>query len=196
MSGAGVVVAWSVAGALTWCATEYQLHRFAGHGPSRLRRGLWWLGPGLVATPFWEEHTAHHRDPMYFAPAWKKGLAALVAIPLAGGLVALAAGPGGGLAFGTSYAVTYLAYESLHRRIHTHPPPNAWLRALRRHHLHHHVAPKRNHGVTSPVFDLLFGTLDRPAVVKLPRAIAPAWLLDGDASIRPEFSGDFALVGH
>ena len=185
-----------VLGGLGWSASEYGLHRFAGHGPSRLRKGLWWATPKVLMLLFWEEHTAHHRDPMYFAPSWKKAMTALLIVPAFGAAIGALAGFDVGLAFSSGFAITYLAYEWLHRRVHTHAPTNRYLRWMRRHHLHHHVAPKKNHGVTSAVWDHAFGTFDDPGVVKLPRAITPAWLLDPATNeARAEFASEYVLVG-
>jgi sterol desaturase/sphingolipid hydroxylase (fatty acid hydroxylase superfamily) len=186
-----------VAGALGWTVAEYLLHRFAGHGHLRRRPGRWWwVTPRVLAIAFHEEHVAHHRDPGYFAPRWKKALAAAAAVPVLGGAAALLVGLAAGLAFGAGFAAAYLAYERLHRRIHTHPPTNRYLRWMRRHHLHHHVAPRRNHGVTSDLWDRVLGTLDRPRTVVLPRSLAPPWLVDaGTGALRPEFGADYELAG-
>ncbi len=185
----------AAAGAAGWTLSEYLLHRFAGHGPLRRKTALWFLTPRALVIEFHAEHTAHHRDPTYFAPAWKKGLAAVVLVPVLGGLASLAVGLWTGLAFGLGFALTYGAYEVLHRRVHTHPPTNRYLRWMRRHHLHHHVTPKMNHGVTSPLWDVLFTTRDDPKPVTLHRSLAPAWLTDEAGSVRAEFARDYQLVG-
>jgi hypothetical protein len=191
------LVALLLAGALAWSLSEYLLHRFAGHGTLQRSAGpLWWLTPLVVFILFREEHVAHHRDPLYFAPGWKKGLATLVLVPALGGLAALLVGAAGGLAFGLGYGAVYLAYEVLHRRIHTHAPGNRWFAWMRRHHLHHHVAPKVNHGVTSPLWDLAFSTNVEPHPVRLPRSLAPEWLRDpGTDAPRAEYARDYELVG-
>jgi sterol desaturase/sphingolipid hydroxylase (fatty acid hydroxylase superfamily) len=190
----GRVLLAALVGASLWTISEYLLHRFAGHGPSRRKGPLWWLRPTALLIAFHEEHTAHHRDPLYFAPTWKKALSAVVLMPVLGGLCALLLGPAG-LAVGAGYAVTYAAYELLHRRVHTHAPTNGYLRWVRRHHLHHHVSPKVNHGVTSPVWDLVFGTREKAEPVKLHKKLAPAWLLDEAGAVRREFASDYQLVG-
>lgn len=182
-------------GAAGWTLSEYLMHRFAGHGPLRRKEGLWFLTPRAVVILFHEEHTAHHRDPLYFAPTWKKSLAAVVLVPVLGGVPAWLFSVPVGLAFGAGFAITYVAYEVLHRRIHTHPPTNAYLRWMRRHHLHHHVTPKMNHGVTLPAWDVVFATRENPEPVKLHKKLAPDWLVDDTGGLRPEFAGDYELVG-
>ncbi|MDX2011143.1 MAG: sterol desaturase family protein [Myxococcaceae bacterium] len=189
-----VVVAF-VVGVLGWSLTEYGLHRFAGHGPLRKRKGLWFLKPTALFVLFQEEHLAHHRDPLSFAPTWKKALATVTLVPVIGSLAALVVGAGAGLAFGAGYAATYLAYEVLHRRIHTHPPANAYFAWMRRHHLHHHVRAATNHGVTSPLWDVAFATREVAEPVSLHVNLAPKWLTDESGAVRPEFAGDYRVVG-
>jgi hypothetical protein len=184
-----------VAGAFGWSLSEYVLHRFAGHGPLRKRQGLWFLKPTLLFLLFQEEHLAHHRDPLYFAPTWKKALATVALLPVIGALAALAVGPGPGLAFGAGFALTYFAYEVLHRRIHTHPPANAYFAWMRRHHLHHHVRASTNHGVTSPLWDVAFATREVAEPVSLHVKLAPKWLTDEAGAVRPEFASDYRVIG-
>ncbi len=183
------------AGAVAWSLSEYLLHRFGGHGPLRRKTPLWFLTPKALVIVFHEEHTAHHRDPLYFAPTWKKAVAAILLVPVLGGLASLLVGVQAGAGFGVGYALTYLAYEVLHRRIHTHRPTNGYLRWMRRHHLHHHMTPKMNHGVTSSLWDLTFSTRESPQLVRLPLQLAPAWLLDEGGRVRREFSSDYELTG-
>jgi hypothetical protein len=91
---------------------------------------------------------------------------------------------------------TYFGYEVAHRRIHTHPPTNAYGRWSRRSHFHHHFgAPMRNHGVTSNVWDRVFGTYDEPGVVTVPRRMAPVWMVDETGEVLAEFAGDYLVKG-
>lgn len=184
-------------GAVAWSLSEYTLHRFVGHGPRRKpAEGLArFVSPKALAAEFNREHIAHHADPRYFAPTSRK---------LAAGLVALGALATGGsllfgklraVSFGLGFAVAYAGYEVVHRRIHTHPPTGTFSRWVRRHHLHHHHgSPKVNHGVTSPLWDRVFGTEVKPGRVRIPRRLAPAWLLDEDGSVRAELRDDYELV--
>jgi hypothetical protein len=185
-------------GALSWSASEYAIHRFVGHGPRRTSK------PGLrellslrgLAAKFNDEHVAHHADPSYFAPTSQKAVGAVVALSLMGTLGSLLVGPRRGLAFGAGFAASYVGYEILHRRIHTHPPRGPHGRWARRNHLlHHHKSPSKNHGVTNPLFDLVFGTHTPVQVVKVPRQSPPAWLTDPETGeVRPEFAADYALT--
>ncbi|GIW72427.1 MAG: hypothetical protein KatS3mg102_1969 [Planctomycetota bacterium] len=178
----GQIAAGAVAGALVWSFLEYALHDWYGHRP----RGR---------NEFSREHLSHHADTRYFSPAAKKlklavpvlGLAAALAIPLAGAAA--------GCAFTAALALSWLGYEVLHRRIHTHPPRGPYGRWARRHHLHHHFAnPRANHGVTSPLWDLVFGTWERPARIVVPQRQAMPWLCDPKTGgVRPEYAADYEV---
>jgi sterol desaturase/sphingolipid hydroxylase (fatty acid hydroxylase superfamily) len=172
-----------VAGALSWSATEYLLHRFAMH---EMR------GKGLAS----REHLKHHADVTYFAPASKKLLSAAGTTAVAYPLATTLAGRRWATAFTSGLIATYFWYEVVHRRLHTHPPTHRYGRWARRSHLHHHFgSPMRNHGVTSPVWDKAFGTYDDPGVVTVPRRMAPTWLLDADGEVRPELADDYRVKG-
>jgi sterol desaturase/sphingolipid hydroxylase (fatty acid hydroxylase superfamily) len=179
------VVLSGVAGALGWSAAEYAIHRGLGHDPARRRN------------PFTREHLKHHADGHYFAPSLKK---AAVALPVLAGLAALLVpllGAGRGLGFGLGFALAYTAYEVLHRRLHTHAPRGPYGRWARRHHFYHHfMDPRSNHGVTSPVWDLVFGTYASPGVVRVPRRQAMRWLLEPDSGeVRQAYAQGYRLAG-
>lgn len=186
-------------GGLAWTASEYAIHRFIGHGPKRALKAslLEKLTPGGLAAEFNAEHLAHHSNPKYFAPTARKVRAAVVAIPLLGGVLTPFLGVRRALSFATGFAVVYGGYEVLHRRIHTHPPTGPYGRWARRQHLlHHHKTPRLNHGVTSPLWDLVFSSHVPSERIKVPRHVAPVWLLAEDGqSCRPEFADDYELVG-
>jgi sterol desaturase/sphingolipid hydroxylase (fatty acid hydroxylase superfamily) len=169
-------------GALGWSLTEYTLHRGLGH---RARS----------KNPFSVEHLKHHATVTWFAPTWKKGLAAAFALAVTA--VPLRALFGlDGLIGSASFAATYVAYEIIHRRLHTHPGRTAYGRWARRHHLHHHFSrPRLNHGVTSPLWDWVFRTLEVPAVVPVPRINALPWMVGPNGELRDGFEREYQLVG-
>jgi sterol desaturase/sphingolipid hydroxylase (fatty acid hydroxylase superfamily) len=168
-------------GVLAWTFAEYVLHRFDGHG----MRGK---------TAFSREHLAHHADPLYFAPWWKKSLAAIAVLLLFGGVGGWLFGAVA-LPFSVGFGGAYLVYEWIHRRIHTHAPVGAYGGWVRRHHLvHHFVAPKMNHGVTTSLWDHVFGTWQASESVRVPRKHAPGWLVAA-GEVRPGFEGTYRLAG-
>ena len=88
-----------------------------------------------------------------------------------------------GWQLGTSVPLGVLAgytfYEVLHRRIHVSAPWGAYGRWARRHHFYHHFENgKMNHGVTSPLWDLVFGTYRKPELIHVPKRLCMEWLRD------------------
>ena len=163
-----------VAGAATWTLLEYLIHRWMGHD----RR--------FKKTPFGVEHVRHHIEGNYFAPTWKKVLFALAIGAL---LVPLA-----GVPYAAGLLASYALYEVLHRRYHTHAGFGAYGRWARRHHFHHHFVDGRtNHGVTSPVWDLVFGTYAPTSAIPGPRKLVMPWLVDASGAIRAEHAGVYRL---
>lgn len=189
------------AGALTWSAAEYCIHRFIGHGPKRARPSklLAQLTPSGIAAAFNDEHLRHHADPMYFAPTSHKVLASAVVIGVSGVLTSAVLGPRRGVSFALGLGLAYAGYEVIHRRIHTHAGVGRYGRWLRRHHLyHHHKTPRSNHGVTTALWDVVAGTLETlpdGEPLRIPRKHAPAWALDERGDVAARYARDFSLVG-
>lgn len=171
------------AGVLTWWILEYVLHRFVGHMPR---------GRSL----FSREHRRHHAEGDYFAPTLTKAVNVTPVMVAVGALLSLAVGPGPGLAYTGGLAVMYVAYELFHRRLHTHAPRNAYGRWARRHHFHHHfVNPKANHGVTTPLGDLVCRTLDPKTRIPVPERLAMSWLLDPETGeVAAPYREEYTLV--
>jgi len=132
------------AGVVLWTVLEYLMHRFAFHG----------------FAPHYQHH-AETRDPVFLlAPLWlslSTAGALWVMLALASGSMARAAATVAGVIAG------YLAYESVHLRIHSAIPGGQFLRALRKHHFYHHFADERVcYGVTSPLWDHVFRSVPKP----------------------------------
>lgn len=173
-------------GALTWSLLEYVIHRFLGHGRAAKKN------------PFGVEHTAHHSRGHYFAPTWKKALAAALFMALVAPIAILVAGLELGLAYAVGLVGFYGAYEVLHRRLHVSEGVGPFGRWARRHHFYHHFHdPAVNHGVTSPLWDMVFGTrkVVREAVL-VPEKLAMPWLVDrASGAVHAHLAGRFALRG-
>ena len=170
-------------GALGWTLVEYVLHRFVFHARSA-------RGPGA------KEHRKHHAQVDYFAPSWQKALAVLAATAILLPLLSLLAGINLGSACTLGFILMYLLYEVLHRRAHTHPPRGAYGRWRRKNHFAHHFNdPRLAQGVTTPLWDLVFGTrlvVDR---IRVPRRVAMPWLVDASGRVHPAYAADYELVG-
>lgn len=178
-----VVAAALIAGAITWTFLEYVIHRWLGHHP-RTR-----------PNPFAVEHVRHHSEGNYFAAVSKKILAAIIVAAVLLGPSVWLVGWEMGPAYVLGFLAMYAAYETLHRREHTHPGINAYFRALRRHHFHHHfVDPSSNHGVTTRFWDRVFGTYQEPDIIRVPQRLAMPWLLDPDTGdVRSAFQAHYVL---
>ena len=144
-----------VAGLALWTFAEYMLHRFLFHFKTR--------------TP-WQErvsflfHGVHHAQP---AVKTRLVMPPAVSIPLAAifyGLFTLIVG----LLIGrplwvaplfAGFILGYTAYDMTHYGTH-HFPVRGYFRFLKIFHMNHHFkTPDMKFGVTSPVWDHVFGTL-------------------------------------
>ena len=144
---------WSVpllaVGVAVWTLAEYLIHRFGFHHV-----------PGLKAM-----HLEHHADPagLHGSPTVVTVLVfgVLAFLPL-WGLVGLA--PAAGLTAGVMLG--YLAYVAVHYVVHHAASLGpGWLRGqmralIRAHAVHHHQV-RFNFGVTTTLWDRVFGTLHR-----------------------------------
>ncbi len=178
------IVGFFALGVFTWSFVEYVLHRWMGHD-RRFRR-----------TMFAKEHIRHHIEGNYFAPTWKKVVLAALLAALVLPLVALALGTGRGIALVTGFFLFYGVYEALHRLDHVHPGFGAYGRWQRRHHFYHHFENgKMNHGVTSPLWDILFGTYRKPDVIHVPDRLCMSWLRDpATGGVKSEHAATFTLA--
>ena len=134
-------------GLLAWTLTEYLFHRFLLHGMQ----------------PFKGWHAVHHQKPMalIFTPT-------LLSAALMLGLVFLPALLAGGMwrasALTLGMLIGYLVYGLAHHATHHWRSGNAWLKKLKLWHaMHHHAAQPGCYGVTSPLWDHVFGSTGRAA---------------------------------
>lgn len=139
-----------VIGWFCWGFFEYAFHRFALH----------YSGKAGIRPPGNETHLAHHRDP--------KALERLY-VPIYEGLpIALAFFLGATFLTGSwqiaaflyaGFMLGYLFYELLDFEAHHGKARGRVMRYYKKYHLqHHHADENARYGVTSPVFDYLFGT--------------------------------------
>jgi len=131
------------AGLFTWTLVEYVIHGVLAHTHRTIVTAL---------------HDGHHRDPhcVFAFRAW---------IPT--GVVLIGAIGWFGLAPGVIFlwgiAAGFAAYEYIHYRIHFVRASSAFESRLRARHLAHHIAqPDAIFGVTSPLWDVVFGTEPKP----------------------------------
>ncbi len=145
----GEALAAAMFGLLLWTLLEYVLHRFVFHWEPRTRWG---------ARFHFLVHGVHH--------TWPKDALRLVLPPAAslllgagflGLFVAVAGSPG--VAGFVGLASGYLVYDLIHYAVHHVRPRFLWHARLRAHHNNHHFHdPTRRFGVSSPLWDVVFGT--------------------------------------
>ena len=156
-----------VSGLFSWGLIEYVLHRFVFHYDASSE-----LGRKIV----YAVHLSHHDNPdsrgQIFASL-------VISAPVAAAYLLLArftTGSWRAVAYlFTGLLVGYFYYEWLHFRSHHRRAKLRFVRYLTKYHLlHHYQTPGLRFGVSSPLFDILFGTF-RPvrshrnsAVVKIP----------------------------
>lgn len=183
-----IMFASIIAGVLAWTFVEYVIHRWLGHDRRFTRRSA-----------FGHEHVEHHAKINHFSQAsLKLGffiLAAIAVVPLA----VMGLGVAHGLAFSVALLGSYVVYEVIHRVMHVSGGVGPYGRMLRRHHFFHHFHdPKKNFGVSSPLWDIVFGTWVRPVRVgriAVPRKLAMPWLFGADGVQRSRFVKDYELRG-
>jgi sterol desaturase/sphingolipid hydroxylase (fatty acid hydroxylase superfamily) len=185
----GIAALLLPAGMGAWTFGEYVIHRWM----HEMR------GKGLPS----REHLVHHAsggdNPGRPVLSWLGigVLGAVVLVPLGLVVGAWAAGqPLAGLPLYAGWLLGYGVYEQIHDRAHSHPPRGRYTAWVRRHHFHHHHGhPLTNHGVTVPFWDRVFGTLEVPDVIRVPRRQAMRWLVHDDGTLRDEYAGTYELVG-
>ncbi len=139
-------------GLFVWTFTEYILHRFVFH----------FKGEGAFsATVYRFIHGVHHEDP--------EDATRLVMPPIGGAVIAfvmyslfkLLLGPLWVDPFFAFFIVGYLIYDYTHFAVHHFRPRTALGRFIKHNHMHHHfVCPEARWGVSSPLWDYVFGTLE------------------------------------
>ncbi len=145
--GFAAPVIFGGAGLFLWTLLEYGLHRFSFHAKTERA-----LSSGL--------HRRHHREPGH--PDYVIAPVAL-SLPIYLGVLAGLAWASRDLTF-TAYAGIgvisgYLFYEWVHYSSHQRQPGTRPLRFLKKYHMIHHFQDPTNYfGVTSPLWDWVFGT--------------------------------------
>ncbi len=185
MPPAVIVCLSALAGAFTWSFLEYVFHRWAGHHPTFRKKNF--FGP---------EHTRHHSEGDYFTAGWKKGAAAVVVLTLVGVPTFVAFGIYG-IAYAVGLAGFYACYEAFHFRAHSHAGITAYGRYMRRHHFFHHFEnTAANHGVTSPIWDVVFGTYEPASMIRVPRKLQMVWLADPETGeVREQHAPFYSFRG-
>ena len=140
-----------IAGALLWSLTEYVLHRWVFHyvGPKFVQRRMFFI-----------LHGVHHDFPQ---DATRLLMPLGVSIPIGVAcylLLRLALGPILVDPAFSGFGLGYLAYDGTHFAVHHFRLTSRLGKWLKRHHMiHHHTGENARWGVSSPLWDWVFGTM-------------------------------------
>jgi len=133
-----------------WTLTEYCLHRFVFHFPAQSRAGKY------LVFLFHGVHHATPRDKTRLVMPPAGGILLLIVLYQVFRLLVPVPWLEPFLAF---FLVGYLAYDYIHYATHHFPMRSKVLHFLKVYHLHHHYGAKGlRFGVSSPIWDRVFGT--------------------------------------
>ena len=147
---AGTVALTFAGGIFFWTFFEYLAHRYIFHMVSH--------NP-TAARVAYVMHGNHHEFPRdrqrLFMPAVPSLVISSVLF-----LIMYAILHNYVFAFFPGFMLGYLSYASMHYAIHAWHPPFKWMKPLwRNHHLHHYKDESRGFGVSSTLWDHVFGTM-------------------------------------
>lgn len=139
-------------GVVFWTFFEYIAHRYVFHIVSENPR---------VQRFVYTAHGLHHEYPRdkhhLFMPPLVSIVLATVFYFLFGLVMDNAV-----FAFFPGFVIGYLLYGTMHYCIHAYNPPFKFLKPLwRYHHLHHYATHDKGYGVSSPIWDHVFGTVPK-----------------------------------
>jgi sterol desaturase/sphingolipid hydroxylase (fatty acid hydroxylase superfamily) len=143
-------------GVFIWTLTEYVMHRFVFHFHAK--------SPGLQKI-FFMFHGVHHYQPQCKT---RLVMPPVVSIPLAVlfyGIFYLLVDrllgtPSWVAPLFAGFILGYLIYDMIHYATHHFPMRSGYLKFLKRYHMQHHFkTPDERFGVSSPLWDKVFGTM-------------------------------------
>jgi sterol desaturase/sphingolipid hydroxylase (fatty acid hydroxylase superfamily) len=137
-------------GMLFWSLFEYVMHRFIFHMVAESERGRKFI---------YVLHGNHHEFPrdkerLFMPPVPSLIISSLIF------LIMFAVMGNNVLVFFPGFMLGYLMYGTMHYAIHAWNPPFKWMKPLwRNHHLHHYKNEEQGFGVSSTLWDHVFGTM-------------------------------------
>jgi sterol desaturase/sphingolipid hydroxylase (fatty acid hydroxylase superfamily) len=148
--GFGQIILTFLCGMVFWTFFEYIMHRFVFH----------WVAESEKARRIvYVMHGNHHEFPrdkerLFMPPIPSLILACLIFF------VFYFTGGGSAFMFFPGFLLGYLMYGSMHFAIHAWNPPYRWMKPLwRNHHLHHYKNDHKGFGVSTTLWDRVFGTM-------------------------------------
>ena len=153
--GPAAIVLLFTGGMITWTLFEYFIHRYVFH----------FLAESERATRIvYVIHGNHHEYPRdkerLFMPPVPSLIIASILFSISYVVALLFGAPGNSFAFFPGFLLGYLMYGTMHYAIHAWNPPFKWMKGLwRNHHLHHYKNERMGFGVSSTLWDHVFGTM-------------------------------------
>ncbi len=142
-------------GIFFWSLFEYCIHRYIFHFVAKSKR---------ATKIVYLIHGNHHeyprdRERLFMPPAPSLIIASIV-FSLQYIMFSLFSANGFVFAFFSGFMLGYLMYGTMHYAIHAWNPPFKWMKPLwRNHHLHHYKNDHMGFGVSSTLWDHVFGTM-------------------------------------
>ncbi|MBM3158661.1 MAG: sterol desaturase family protein [Bacteroidetes bacterium] len=137
-------------GLLFWSFFEYVAHRFLFHWIPKSPRSIKFV---------YTLHGNHHHYPRDRQRLFMPPLPSLLIAITLFFLMRISMGSYVFMFF-PGFVLGYLLYGSMHYAIHAWNPPFKWMKPLwRNHHLHHYKNEHQGFGVSSTLWDLVFGTM-------------------------------------
>jgi sterol desaturase/sphingolipid hydroxylase (fatty acid hydroxylase superfamily) len=151
----GIISLVFLAGLFFWSFFEYMIHRYAFHFMAESER---------ATKIVYLIHGNHHEYPrdkqrLFMPPVPSIILATVVFTTMyfTAYLIGITAVV---FAFFPGFMLGYLMYGTMHYAIHAWNPPFKWMKPLwRNHHLHHYKEQGKGYGVSSTLWDHVFGTM-------------------------------------
>lgn len=146
----GKIATWFIGAMLFWSFFEYLAHRYAFH-----------LNPKGEKTKkiVYIMHGNHHHYPRDRQRLFMPPLPSIILASVLFGIQYLILKDNAYIFF-PGFILGYLLYASMHYAIHAWNPPFKWMKPLwRNHHLHHYKDEEKGFGVSSTVWDIVFGTM-------------------------------------
>jgi sterol desaturase/sphingolipid hydroxylase (fatty acid hydroxylase superfamily) len=144
------IIALFLSGMVFWSFFEYIMHRFVFHYHASTERGK---------KINYILHGNHHEYPRDKERLFMPAAPSLIIASALFLLMSLALGKHV-FPFFPGFMLGYLIYGSMHYAIHAWNPPFKWMKGLwRNHHLHHYKHDEKGFGVSSTLWDHVFGTM-------------------------------------
>jgi sterol desaturase/sphingolipid hydroxylase (fatty acid hydroxylase superfamily) len=142
--GVGRIALLFFLGMFFWTFFEYIMHRWIFHMIAESERAQKFI---------YIMHGNHHHYPRDRERLFMPPVPSIILASIIFGLLYLPLGV-------NAFLLGYLLYGSMHYAIHAWNPPFKWMKPLwRNHHLHHYKDEHKGFGVSSTIWDHVFGTM-------------------------------------